>query len=141
MSLSHAFVIPLAAALALQAGAAVSQQSAASAAPSSLLLYFDMGSAEVRPTDVAVLDQASRLYRDGKPLVMVITGSTDTVGTAESNLRLSQRRAEAVLRGLVARGIPPERFQLLAKGQTEPAVPTTPGSAEPGNRRAEITWR
>jgi outer membrane protein OmpA-like peptidoglycan-associated protein len=141
MSLSRAFVIPLAAALALQAGAAVSQQSAPSAAPSSLLLYFDLGSAEVRPTDVAVLDQASRLYRDGKPLVMVITGSTDAVGTAESNLRLSQRRAEAVLRGLVARGIPPERFQILAKGQTEPAVPTTPGSAEPGNRRAEITWR
>jgi outer membrane protein OmpA-like peptidoglycan-associated protein len=141
MSLSRAFVIPLAAALALRAGAAVSQQPAPSAAPSSLLLYFDLGSAEVRPTDVAVLDQASRLYRDGKPLVMVITGSTDAVGTAEGNLRLSQRRAEAVLRGLVARGIPPERFQILAKGQTEPAVPTAPGSAEPGNRRAEITWR
>jgi len=141
MSLSRGFVIPLAAALALQAGAAVSQQSASSAAPSSLVLYFDLGSAEVRPPDMAVLDQASRLYRDGKPIVMVITGSTDAVGTAESNLRLSQRRAEAVLHGLVARGIPPERFQILAKGMTEPAVPTTPGSAEPGNRRAEITWR
>jgi outer membrane protein OmpA-like peptidoglycan-associated protein len=141
MSLSRGFVIPLAIALALQAGAAVSQQSAPPAAPSSLVLYFELGSAEVRPTDVALLDQASRLYRDGKPLVMVITGSTDAVGTAESNLRLSQRRAEAVLRGLVARGIPPERFQILSKGETEPAVRTTPGSAEPGNRRAEITWR
>jgi outer membrane protein OmpA-like peptidoglycan-associated protein len=145
MSLSRFFVIPIAAALALPAGAALSQQSAPStppsAAPSSLVFYFDAGSAKVRPEDVALFDQASRLYRDGKPLVMVVTGSTDSVGTAAGNLRLSQQRAGAVLRGLVARGIPTERFQILAKGATEPPVPTAPGSAEPRNRRAELTWR
>jgi outer membrane protein OmpA-like peptidoglycan-associated protein len=145
MPLSRAIMIPLAAALALPAGAALSQQStpsaAPSAAPSSLVFYFDAGSAKVRPKDVALLDQASRLYRDGKPLVMVVTGSADAVGKAASNLRLSQQRADAVLRGLIARGIPVERFQILAKGETEPAVPTAPGAAEPGNRRAELTWR
>jgi outer membrane protein OmpA-like peptidoglycan-associated protein len=145
MSLSRFFVIPIAAALALPAGAALSQESAPpaapSAAPSSLVFYFDVGSAKVRPKDVALFDQASRLYRDGKPLVMVVTGSTDSVGTAAGNLRLSQQRAGAVLRGLVARGIPTERFQILAKGATEPPVPTAPGSAEPRNRRAELTWR
>ena len=145
MLLHRAFVIPLAAALALPAGVALSQESAPptapSAAPSSLVFYFDAGSAKVRPKDVVLFDQASRLYRDGKPLVMVVTGSTDAVGTAKGNLRLSQQRADAVLRGLVARGIPTERFQILAKGVTEPPVPTTPGSAEPRNRRAELTWR
>ena len=145
MSLSRTFVIPLAAALALPAGAALSQPSAPpaapSAAPSSLVFYFVVGSAKVRPRDVALFDQASRLYRDGKPLVMVVTGSTDAVGSAAGNLRLSQQRADAVLRGLVARGIPTERFQILAKGVTEPPVPTAPGSAEPRNRRAELTWR
>ncbi|MGH6836346.1 MAG: OmpA family protein [Methylocella sp.] len=145
MLLSRSFVFTLAAALALPAGAALSQESAPSAAPSaapsSLVFYFESGSAKVRPQDVALLDQASRLYRDGKPLVMVVTGSTDAVGTPGSNLRLSQQRADAVLRGLVARGIPIERFQILAKGETEPPVPTSPGAAEPGNRRAELTWR
>jgi outer membrane protein OmpA-like peptidoglycan-associated protein len=43
-------------------------------------------------------------------------------GTAAGNLRLSQKRAIAVLRGLVAGGIPVERFQILAKGATEPSV-------------------
>ena len=137
MLLHRAFVIPLAAALALPAGAALSQESAPSAAPSSLVFYFDAGSAKVRSKDVALFDQASRLYQDGKPL----TGSTDSVGTAAGNLRLSQERAGAVLRGLVARGIPTERFQILAKGATEPPVPTAPGAAEPRNRRAELTWR
>jgi outer membrane protein OmpA-like peptidoglycan-associated protein len=145
MSLSRSFVIPLAAALALPAGAALSQESAPpaalSAAPSSLVFYFDAGSAKVRPKDVVLFDQASRLYRDGKPLVMVVTGSTDAVGTAARNLQLSQQRAGSVLRGLVARGIPTERFQILAKGATEPSVPTTSGAAEPRNRRAELTWR
>ncbi len=141
MWLSRAFVIPLAAALASPAGVALSQQSAPSAAPNSLVFYFDVGSAKVRAQDVALLDKASRLYRDGKPLVMVVTGSTDAVGTAAGNLRLSQHRADVVLRGLVARGTPIERFQILAKGETEPPVPTAPGAAEPGNRRAELTWR
>jgi OOP family OmpA-OmpF porin len=144
VSLSRVFVVPLAAALALPAAAALSQESALpaapSAAPSSLVFYFDAGSAKVRPKDVALFDQASR-HRDGKPLVMVVTGSTDAVGTAAGNLRLSPQRAGAVLRGLVARGIPIERFLILAKGATEPPVPTAPGSAEPRNRRAELTWR
>jgi outer membrane protein OmpA-like peptidoglycan-associated protein len=82
------------------------------------------------------------LFDQASPLVMVVTGSTDSVGTAAGNLRLSQERAGAVLRGLVARGIPTERFQILAKGAaTAPPVPTAPGAAEPRNRRAELTWR
>jgi outer membrane protein OmpA-like peptidoglycan-associated protein len=46
-----------------------------------------------------------------------------------------------VLQGLVSRGIPVERFQVIAKGQTDPAVSTPPETAEERNRRVEITWR
>jgi OOP family OmpA-OmpF porin len=109
--------------------------------PSSLVLYFGTGSANLRTADNAVLDEASRLYRDGKPIVMIVAGSTDATGPAEVNLRLSQARADAVLQGLVARGIPAERFQVLAKGETDPAVPNPPNTAVPENRRVEITWR
>lgn len=114
---------------------------AGSSAPSALFVYFDLGSASIRTKDRAVLDQASRLYREGKPIVMVVSGSTDTSGSASDNLRLSQRRADAVLQGLVSRGIPVERFQVVAKGATDPAIPTAPGVSEERNRRVEITWR
>src|SRR6185437_14301764 len=50
----------------------VAATSAAPSAPSSLLFYFDSGSATVRPKDTALLDQASRLYREGKPIVMIV---------------------------------------------------------------------
>lgn len=110
-------------------------------APQSLVLYFDTGSATVRPSDIPVLDQAARLYRDGNPIIMVLTGGADAVGPPELNLRISQQRTASVLRGLVARGLPAERFQLLAKGESEPAVPAAADVAEQQNRRAEIRWR
>jgi outer membrane protein OmpA-like peptidoglycan-associated protein len=110
-------------------------------APESLVLYFDLGSAEVRSQDEVLLDQASRLYRDGNPIVMIVAGSADTVGVPERNLLLSQQRADAVLRGLIARGIPAGRFQLVAKGETELAVATADNVSEQRNRRVEITWR
>ncbi len=116
-------------------------QEAQAEAPKSLVLYFGPGSTAVRPSDVALLDQAARLYRDGHPIIMVLSGSTDAVGSPEWNLRISQARTAAVLRGLVARGIPAERFQLLAKGESEPSVPAPAGVAEAQNRRVEIRWR
>jgi OOP family OmpA-OmpF porin len=125
-------------------GAATPAQGAASPAPStpsSLVLYFDPGSATVRQQDITLLDQASRLYRAGKPIVMIVTGSADATGAASANLLLSQQRANNVLQGLVSRGIPVERFQVIAKGQTDPVVPTPPETSEERNRRVEITWR
>lgn len=120
---------------------APSAASPAPSAPSSLVLYFDAGSASVRQQDVSLLDQASRLYRAGKPIVMIVTGSADTMGSAAANLQLSERRANNVLQGLVSRGIPVEKFQVIAKGQTDPVVPTPPETSEERNRRVEITWR
>lgn len=106
-----------------------------------LVVHFSTGSTNVMRQEEALLDQASRLYREGHPLAMILTGGTDSVGSPEANLRISQQRAASVLRGLVARGIPAERFQLLAKGETDPIVPTQSGIAQPENRRVEIRWR
>jgi len=121
--------------------AATTDTHPATGAPAPLVVYFDMGSSAIRNEDAAVLDHASRAYNEGRPIVMVLTGSADRTGDAEANLELSQRRASAVLRGLLARGIPADRFEVLAKGETELPVPTDPGVAERQNRRVEITWR
>ncbi len=106
-----------------------------------LRVYFNTGSATLRPEDYPVLDKASRTYRVGQPIVMILTGSTDATGPALANLDLSQRRAVAVLTALVARGIPAEKFQILAKGETEPAVPDPANTPQPQDRSVEIAWR
>jgi outer membrane protein OmpA-like peptidoglycan-associated protein len=111
------------------------------AAPAPLTVYFDAGSSTIRNEDRIVLDKASRAYNEGKPIVMILTGSADRTGEAENNLELSHRRAGAVLKGLLNRGIPADRFQVLDKGETDLPVPTDHGVAEPKNRRVDITWR
>lgn len=111
------------------------------AQPAPLVILFSAGSSALRPQDKAVLDRASRAYNEGQPIVMIHTGTSDRVGGARMNLTLSQRRATAVLTGLLDRGIPADRFQVLAKGETELPVPTKQGIAEARNRSVEISWR
>jgi outer membrane protein OmpA-like peptidoglycan-associated protein len=139
LALSFAVTAAASAALATTAPAPASPPAAAPSPPAkqpdSLVLHFDSGKATIRPKDEALLDKRSRLYRDGQSIVMVVSDATDAVGSANQNLP----RANAVIRGLEARGIPAERLQLLAKGESEPAVQAQ--VAEPRNRRVEITWR
>ena len=135
-----ALVLGSATVSAQQAHSAAAASKEAARAPSSLVILFQEGSSKLRPQDNAILDRASRAYNEGKPIVMILTGTSDRVGNAQANLTLSQRRATAVLRGLLDRGIPADRFQVLAKGQTELPVPTREGTAESQNRRVEISW-
>ncbi len=121
--------------------AAASDTGHTAAAPDQLVILFGDGSAAISSEGDATLDKASHLYRVGKPIVMVVTGATDSTGNPEQNLTLSERRARAVLNGLVARGIPVSKLQLLAAGSTDPAVTATSGAPEPQDRRAVITWR
>ncbi len=118
----------------------------AAAQPTAPVLHFDHGSATIRSTDQAQLDAAARLFREGNPFVMVVMGETDTTGDPRANLLLSERRANAVAQGLIARGIPASRLQVLAKGQSEIAAASgESGSSSPASsdddRRVEITWR
>ena len=120
------------------AAAAPGDSMAGSPAADDMVLLFGMGSARISPKNEAMLDMASRMYHEGGPIIMVVAGSSDTTGSPARNLLLSQARANAVALGLAARGIPAERFQILAKGVTALPVPAGPGVAEPQNRRVEI---
>ncbi len=106
-----------------------------------LVFLFGTGSASLDAHHEALLDKASRLYREGRPIIMIVSGSADAVGSPKENLLLSLKRALAVGDGLMARGIPAERTQILAKGETNPAIQTARGVSEAENRRVEITWR
>jgi outer membrane protein OmpA-like peptidoglycan-associated protein len=107
----------------------------------SLKVYFESGSARIGDDQGDTLDQAARLFRDGSPIVMIVAGGADTVGAPDRNLDLSVRRAQAVVDGLVARGIPADRLQLLGRGNSELAVETPAGVDSRENRSVEITWR
>jgi OmpA-OmpF porin, OOP family len=113
---------------------------AAPASPEALYVYFDRGTATLTADGESVLDHAARLYREGHPSVMLVAGHADQTGKELPNLLLSARRADAVKRGLAARGLPPDTVRMLADGWTDPVDSEGPGSENPKNRVAVITW-
>lgn len=102
-------------------------------------LYFADSSSALTATENQKLDQAARLYREGNPAVMFVTGHSDSRGSEYPNLLLSAERAKAAKEALVARGIPANRLQLQAMGSSLPRDPNTPPAQD--NRRVVITWR
>lgn len=106
-----------------------------------ITVLFPTGASVLRSDQQDQLDQAARLFRDGNPVVMIITGTADTVGDPSVNLDLSINRARAVADGLVARGIPIQRLQVLGQGNSELPVTTEDEVPNADNRSARITWR
>jgi outer membrane protein OmpA-like peptidoglycan-associated protein len=67
-----------------------------------------------------------------------VIGYTDTTGSAATNRRLSERRAEAVADALAAQGVPRDAIDVQWHGEDQLPVPTADGVAEPQNRSVRI---
>lgn len=67
-----------------------------------------------------------------------VEGHTDDVGSAEDNLRLSQRRAQAVVVWLTQHGVDADRVEARGYGNTQPLVPNGSVPARASNRRVEF---
>jgi outer membrane protein OmpA-like peptidoglycan-associated protein len=98
-------------------------------------LMFDSGSATLQPQSREQLDNIAAIFKAFPNVRAVVVGSTDNVGTSQSNLALSQARADNVKAQLVARGVPSECLRAQGIGQqgTAGENSTTSGRAE--NRR------
>lgn len=99
---------------------------------------FDFDSAEIRPESRPTLDEAVRLLGDNRNVDVVAEGHTDSLGSAEYNQKLSVRRAEAVYRYLVNRGIAPERLSVKGFGETHPVATNDTEAGRAQNRRVEL---
>jgi OmpA-OmpF porin, OOP family len=101
--------------------------------------YFDFNSTKLKPEARSVVQQAAAAAKQTQVSHITVTGHTDTVGSAEFNQALSERRADVVRKELIADGISPDEITAKGVGKTELAVPTADGVREPRNRRAVIS--
>jgi outer membrane protein OmpA-like peptidoglycan-associated protein len=85
-----------------------------------------------------VVQQAADYARTGRPTKVEVVGYTDTAGSAQYNLLLSERRAKAVAKALTVAGVPTSVLQVGWKGENDLAVRTGDGVKQPLNRRATI---
>lgn len=102
-------------------------------------ILFDSGSANIQPQSMGIIRQISQVLQQESAMKLKIVGHTDADGSNESNLSLSQKRAEAVKEALVSvYGISSDRLIHEGKGESEPVGDngTTDGKAQ--NRRVEF---
>jgi outer membrane protein OmpA-like peptidoglycan-associated protein len=67
-----------------------------------------------------------------------IIGHTDNLGNPESNLILSENRAQSVVRHLVKNGIKPERLTWKGMGESQPIDDNNTKEGRANNRRTEM---
>ena len=102
---------------------------------------FATGSADLTPRARATLDQLGKALSSAQlgQYRFRIEGHTDTVGSAATNLTLSQQRAQAVAAYLEQTyGIRSSRLDAVGKGEQGLLVPTPPQTPNAANRRVEV---
>ena len=102
------------------------------------LVFFDFDKYNLTPDARRVIDAAAASYKATGSARIDVSGYTDLAGTQAYNLRLSQRRADAVAGYLLKQGVPKSAMDVKWFGKEHPRVPTPDGVREPQNRRVEI---
>jgi len=107
-------------------------------AESAFIVFFDWDPAELTSEANLVLDDVVVVATETGTASIRLDGYTDLSGSPAYNLGLSERRANSVADGLIARGVAPDEIVIRAFGEENPLVPTPDGVREPQNRRVEI---
>ena len=102
-------------------------------------VFFKSGSARVKRKSYKLLRQVAQVLAGHDEILKIqVEGHTDNRGRARLNKRLSQRRAEAVVKFLVRQGI--DKARLIAKGfgEERPVAPNLTKKGRRKNRRVEF---
>ena len=101
-------------------------------------VYFRFDRSSLTKDAEAVVRAAADYTKTGPVSKVMVTGYTDTSGSAAYNMKLSERRAKSTAKALAADGVDKSKLSLAWKGKTDLAVPTADGVKEPANRRSTI---
>jgi len=105
-------------------------------------ITFDIDSDALRPEAGPQIDELARVLRGAPDLAVIIVGHTDSTGGFDHNLRLSQRRAQAVVSALTDRhGIDAARLTPAGAGMVAPVATNRTDAGRARNRRVEIVER
>lgn len=99
---------------------------------------FDFDKSVVKPAGKVVLNGLVEKLKTLSIEVIIAVGHTDSVGTDAYNLKLGQRRAEAVKAYLVSQGVPANRIYTDSKGEKQPVADNRTREGRAKNRRVEV---
>ena len=85
-------------------------------------IFYDFDKATLRPESASALDELVVLLKENPNVTIELSAHTDYKGSAEYNKRLSQRRAESVVKYLTEHGIENERLTPVGYGKEMPKM-------------------
>ena len=109
--------------------------------PQHFILYFLSGSTELAEESQQLLPAILQSIATRHSQDISIIGHSDTAGDHGYNLKLSQKRAQAVSLILTQEGVPLDHLKTTSHGEENPLIKTADNVQEPKNRRVEVVIR
>lgn len=100
-------------------------------------VYFDFDSSVLKPSETEALDKIVRALADHKEFGIQLDGFADSIGSDEYNLKLSERRANAVKSYLLKKGVSEKQIMTHGYGEAKPASDNGTKEGRRLNRRVE----
>ena len=101
-------------------------------------IQFETSSNRIKSTSYGILNEVVVIMRENPSYNLTIAGHTDSVGAADANQKLSERRAEAVKAYLVSKGIAGNRLTSVGYGENQPIADNASSAGRRQNRRVEF---
>ena len=101
-------------------------------------VLFDFDKSDIKPEAEVVLNDVADLLIANPDTTVQVIGHTDSIGTEEYNLGLSERRAQAVDAYLEGRGVPVNQMIASGVGEAQPVASNDTPEGRAQNRRVEI---
>ncbi len=102
-------------------------------------IHFETGKAVLLPQSYPILDDVAKILIEHSRIKILVEGHTDSVGTDAYNLKLSQNRANSVMKYLLNKGIPGARLKAAGFGESTPIADNSTAAGRAKNRRVEFT--
>lgn len=103
-----------------------------------LYINFDTGKSTIKPESRPTVDEIAKMMQENSELKIKVEGHTDNQGGAESNQKLSEARAKAVVEAIVAKGVQASRLKPSGHGQAKPIADNKSEEGRAKNRRVEL---
>jgi len=101
-------------------------------------IYFNTGSNVIKSSSKRKLNELVKILNGYPELNMIVEGHTDDRGDDDMNMKLSQRRADAVKAYLVKKGVAEHRLTAMGYGETSPIADNKKAAGRKLNRRVEL---
>ncbi|HTA63242.1 MAG TPA: OmpA family protein [Bacteroidia bacterium] len=101
-------------------------------------IFFDFDKATIRPESANELDRLIKLLVDNPTLRIELGSHTDSKGSDDYNMKLSQQRSQSVVNYLITKGIATARLEAKGYGETVPIATNDTDDGRQQNRRTEF---